>query len=212
MPNNLISPQETNPEYSEDFLQNAKIYGSDLLQRPYPKGYQEEWAESLKHSALEEEIEKLSLLVFRIKTEWFALPTHIIIEIIRDAFIHSLPHMHSDVILGITNVQGELRIAISMQHLLGIPNLKMSDITCYTFSKYSRNIVIGQKNNIFVFPVDEIYGLVHIKLDDIQETPISISKSLKNFFSGIFELPEDKLPVGLLNEKLILNALNENYL
>lgn len=188
------------------------VSDSTLLTRPHPEGYTAEWVESLKHPAFEESIPRQTLLVFRIKNEWLALPGHCIKEVTKAAFIHSLPHTNSGVLLGITNVQGELLVAVSMQNLLNIPDTTEPQLKRYAYSKYIRNIVFGSKKDIFVFPVDEIYGLTYIKSDQIEPVPISILKSSKNYFSGIFTLPDDILSVGLLDEKLIISGLNENYL
>lgn len=193
------------------FDSQNEISSSNLLDRPHPAGYTEEWIQSLKLPFSEEITQIDPLLVFRIKNEWLALPCHSIKEVTHSAFIHTLPHTKSDVLLGITNVQGELLIAISMQNLLGIPNLDSSS-SSFLYSEYPGNIVFGIQKNIFVFPADEIYGLTHVKLDTIKPVPINVSKSLKNFFSGIFILPDDTLSVGLLDDKLIINSLNENYL
>lgn len=185
------------------------LHAANLLSRPHPTGYTQEWMESLKHPIVEEATPRQSLLIFRIKSEWLALPSHCIREITQTSFIHSLPHTKSDVLLGITNVQGNLLITISMQNLLGIPDTEQVSPDHHG---YTRNIVFGNKKEIFVFPVEEIYGLIHLKPGKIESTPISISKSPKNFFSGIFTLPDNALSIGLLDEKLIINSLNENYL
>lgn len=200
------------PQKKENEILQNGIHDSNLLNRPHPKGYTEEWVESLKHFAFEESIPRQSLLVFRIKGEWLALPSYCIKEVTKTTFIHSLPHTNSNVLLGITNVQGELLVTISMQNLLNIPDTPKTLEKDYTYSRYSRNIVFEDKKNVFAFPVDEIFGLTYVKSANIEPVPISIIKSLKNFFSGIFTLPDDVLSVGLLDEKLIINSLNENYL
>lgn len=199
------------PKLDDPILEN-QYNGSNLLNRPHPEGYTEEWIESLKQPSADENIQHLSLLIFRIKTEWLALPSHSIKEVTEAAFIHRLPHTNSSVLLGITNVQGELLVAISMQDLLGIPNnIPQDSSDLQPNGKFMRNIVFGIKRDVFVFPVDEIYGLTNVQSNTIEPVPISVSKSIKNFFSGIFILP-DKLSVGLLDEKLIINSLNQNYL
>lgn len=212
-----MSDHKKNPSPLRSLEQNKDVppnntQDSNLLSRPHPKGYTEEWVESLKHSTLEESIPKQSLLVFRIKSEWLALPSHCIKEVTKTTFIHRLPHTNSTVLLGITNVQGELLVTTSMQNLLGIPDPTQPTPKNYTFNRYSRFIVFGNKKDSFVFPADELFGLTHVKFDAIEPVPISIVKSLKNYFSGIFILPESNISVGLLDDKLIIDSLNENYL
>lgn len=203
---------QENDKKSYELLHQNEIYSSTLLRRPYPEGYNEDHIKSLKQHTAEESIPRKSLLVFRIQNEWLALPSHCIKEVTPPSFVHRLPHTNNPILLGITNVQGELLITISMQNLLGITNTAQKSTETYIYSMYARNIVFGYKNDIFVFPVDEIYGLSYVKLDTIEPIPISILKSLKNFFSGIFTLPDAILSVGLLNEQLIINSLNKNHL
>ncbi len=205
-----LHPHENDELY--ELVHQNEIYSSTLLHRPYPENYNADSIQSLKQPIIEESIPKKSLLVFRIQNEWLALPSHCIKEITQPTFVHTLPHTNNPILLGITNVQGDLLITISMQNLLGITNSTQKTPGTYIYSMYTRNIVFGWKSDIFVFPVDEIYGLSYIKLDSIEPIPISILKSLKNFFTGIFTLPNDVLSVGLLNEQLIINSLHKNYL
>lgn len=195
-----------------EVISQNEMYTSNLLSRPHPEGYDEECIKALKQHLIEESTSKESLLIFRIKNEWLALPSNCIKEITKPTFVHRLPHTNNTVLLGITNVQGELLITISMQNLLGISGEPNESPKPYVYSMYSRNIVFGSKKDVFVFPVDEIYGLGYIQLDNIDPVPIGVVKSLKNFFTGIFTLTDKGLSVGLLDERLIINSLNENHL
>lgn len=203
-----ISQQQSEEPY-DPFFKN-KIYGSNLLNRPQPENYGTEWLESLKTQATEDFPSGRSLLVFRIANEWLALPSHCIKEITQSTYIHKLPHATTSVLLGISNVHGELLVTISMQSFLELPDTSPASIQPQKTCQFARNIIMEVNKNIIVFPVNEIYGLTQIELSSLESPPISIVKSMKNYCIGIF--PLNDLFIGLLNETLIINTLNEKYL
>lgn len=189
-----------------------RLRGSDLLNRPHPAGYTEEWVESLKHAPSDEGVlDRKSTLIFRIKDEWLAFETSSVLEVTEISLIHKLPHRTTDVLLGVTNVQGELRITMSMSNFLGLTNpTETKELKTLSHRIYPRAIMFGRNKDIFVFPVDEVYGITQIKPDTIAPVPLSVSKSLKNFASGIFMFND--MHIGILDEKLIINSLNEHHL
>lgn len=206
----LIPSSQSTTDADYDPFSKNKVYGSNLLNRPQPEGYSEEWLESLKTKLTDDLVSGKLLLIFRIANEWLALPSYCIKEVTETAFIHRLPHTSTKVLLGIANVQGELLIAISMQAFLSIPEAIKNFDDQPVSRHYIRNIVFGVNNDIFVFTVDEIYGLTQVQSNTFESPPISISKSLKNYFSGVFSL--NNTPVGLLDEMLIISKLNEKHL
>src|SRR5258708_6446608 len=49
-----------------------------------------------------------SVVIFRLADEWLALPTAAVAEVVNQKPIHTLPHRTGGLVLGITNVRGEL--------------------------------------------------------------------------------------------------------
>jgi hypothetical protein len=91
---------------------------SALLRRELPVGYRADWA---GHFARRQEVEDPgteSAMIFRVGTEWLALPALVFEEVAELGAIHSLPHRRSGLVLGLTNVRGELLICFSLTKLL----------------------------------------------------------------------------------------------
>lgn len=191
------------------YIPSFKLKGSNLLNRPHPKGYAEEWIESLKKVPPEETFQIKSILVFRLNNEWLALPTASVKDVTETCPIHSLPHRSNDILLGITNVQGELSIAISMKALLGVSGTSTSKASL-SHRIYPRSIVFGYDKDDFVFAVDEVYGIHLLHPEDLEAVPANVGKSLANYATGIFSFNEKR--VGLLDENLLIESTKENYL
>jgi hypothetical protein len=92
---------------------------SALLRRELPVAYRADWA---GHFARRQEVEDPgteSAMIFRVGTEWLALPASVFQEVAELGAIHSLPHRRSSLVLGLTNVRGESLICFSLANLIG---------------------------------------------------------------------------------------------
>lgn len=201
MADDTHTPEE---EFDDPFYKN-KIYGSNLLNRPQPEGYNHEWLESLKTKPTEDFPSGRSVVIFRIANEWLALPSFSIKEITHSTYIHKLPHSNSPLLLGISNVHGELLITISMQAFLDLPSPAKSPNNQH--GQFSRYIVLEKGKDTIVFPVNEIHGITFIESSSLEPPPLSTSKAGKNYFVGIFPLNNNL--IGLLDESLIMEAINQ---
>jgi len=186
----------------------AKPSAQSLFRRKPPKGYVNEWIERIKIPLQEDDTEGKSALVFRIGNEWLAITSAAIKEVTEVRPIHKIPHTNSKILLGVTNIHGDLNLMISMQALFDFDSESKTEHL--QKNAYPRHIVFGYGHDLFVFKADEVYGMVHFHQEDIEDIPISISKSLANYSSGIF-LFKDKR-IGILNEKSIMSSIKENYL
>ena len=78
-------------------------------------------ADSTGHFAQAKRLEEQdthSVVVFRLASEWFALPTLVLDEVSEQRMIHSLPHRRNAAVLGLVNVRGELLICASLVKML----------------------------------------------------------------------------------------------
>ena len=97
-----------------------------LLDRAAPPGYLADWAAHLARAESQAEADPavahngVSSVVFRVETEWLALPTSVLQEVTELRAIHTLPHRRGGSVFGIINVRGELLICVSLAKLLGL--------------------------------------------------------------------------------------------
>lgn len=144
-----------------------------------------------------------SLVIFRIGSEWLALPTKIFQEITERSPIHSLPHSRKNLILGLVRVRGELLIAVSLASLLGIESKSQKDLEGQTV----RFIVLNSGGQRFVFPADEVFG-VHRHSSELLPVPSTVANAAATYTRGL--LHWRKNVVGYLDEQLLFHSLNRS--
>ena len=211
------------PQLKTDIhCRNCAVYvsaGRELLQRPAPAGYVEEWTQLLAKDLLTadsgaimvrpmtEAGEVLSLMLFRIGNEWLALPVSVIKEATQVCPIHRLPHRTNHIFLGIVNIRGEILMCISLSDLLGLSSQErnLSFIVPMELSRYQRMMVLEIQDNRWVFPVDEISGVHRFSTKDLQETPAVVSKTPDTYTKKIITWQNKQ--VNYLDELLFYELL-----
>jgi chemotaxis signal transduction protein len=138
-----------------------------------------------------------SAVIFRVGTEWFALPTLLLDEIVSLRAIHSLPHRRNPALLGVANVRGELVICISIARLLIGESAPMSQ---------GRLVVVRSANGRLAFPVDEVQHAHRYSPDELKPVPATIARSGSAFTKGLLSWRERI--VGCLDERPVLDALS----
>jgi chemotaxis-related protein WspD len=187
---------------------NCPVYskaGVRLLDRPLPPEYRRAWTE---HFAQEKKLgspAKRSALLFRINSAWCALPTPAFQEVAERRPVHSLPHRQQGVVLGLVNVRGELLICVSLGHLLG---LAKSPLRESRRTAYDRLLVAHWDGQRFVFPADEVCGILRFQTPELQEPPAILAKSRMSHLQGILRW-QDRA-VSLLNAELLFSTLNRS--
>ena len=194
---------------------NCSVYrgaGRTLLQRNSPEGYVEEWTDILaqdwqeaaakaeeegstlvKKETVNDEI--VALVIFRVSQEWLALPAWVVKEITHIHPVHTLPHRSNHVFAGIVNIRGEILMCILLRNLLALPlgdldekDKNLKDLSSIVPVIYERMIVIEIQSNRWVFPVDEILGVYRFSSQQLQDTPVVISKTTDTYTKRIISL------------------------
>ena len=187
---------------------NCPVYsaaGVQLLNRPLPADYRQEWTEHFSRQKKRAPQAHLSAVLFRLNTEWLALPTHVFQEVAEQRRIHSLPHRRQAIVLGLTNIRGELLICVSLGHLLGLERLPSRDALRVS---HHRLLVANWDGRRLVFPVDEISGTHRFNLEDLSEPPATVAKSGHSFTKGLFHWQSHA--VGFLDAGPLFSALDRS--
>lgn len=219
---------------------NCPVYsaaGLQLLDRPLTPEYRREWTE---HFAREKKIgtpAKSSVVIFRVATEWLALPTSAFQEIapacetggpvarghaagvISQAerrVMHTLPHRRGKLVLGLVNVRGELTVCASLARLLGltenqkVESRKQKSISAFPISafSFSRLLVTHWTGGRLAFPVDEVHGIHRFQKDDLRDPPATVSRSSLTYTQGVITWRDRT--VGVLNAEALFASLNRN--
>ncbi len=163
---------------------------------------------------------KTSVVIFRIASEWLALPTHAFQEVTERRAMHSLPHRRRDLVLGLVNVRGELLVCVSLGRWLGLAGLGTSDewrvrraagalpVTRHPSHGPDRLLVANWGGNRIAFPVGEVHGINRVHWEKLHEPPATIAKSMNSYSRGVFAWRDHT--VGFLDADALFAALNRS--
>ncbi len=187
---------------------NCPVYssaGTRLLDRDLPANYRREWTELFSRRKTIAALGKVSVVIFRIDTEWLALPIPVFQEVVERRTIHCLPHRRQGIVLGLTNIRGELLICVSVGRLLGLEREIKKE---KPRTIYDRLMVVQWNSSRLVFPVDEVHGIHRYHPDELKEIPATLAKNAVNYSRGILSWLSKS--VGCLDEELLFYTLNRS--
>jgi chemotaxis-related protein WspD len=185
---------------------NCDVYargGRDLFNRELPVGYQADWTQIIATTDrhLETSEKPLSLTLFRLHDEWFALTSAVFEAISPIVPIRRIPQRSNDRLLGLVNINGELQLCLSLSSLLGVtPN----DTPIPERLIYPRMAMIqASPQERWVFPIDELQGIERIAPASLQTTPSNFKHHITQ---AIFDWQGRS--VSYLNEVALLAAMS----
>jgi len=186
---------------------NCPVYSRaaiDLLEAELPAGYCAEKTAHFAQAAISSEKMTESAVIFRLGVEWFGLPTTVFEEAATQRLVRSLPHRRNRVVLGITNVRGDLLVCVSLALMLGL------NLTSQPKSTHSapRLLVISREGQRFAFPVDEVHGVHHYTARGLQALPTTLAKTITSYTKAV--LPWCERAVGLLDESVLFETLKRS--
>jgi chemotaxis-related protein WspD len=180
---------------------------SVLLDRDLPAAYLDEWTNYFSRGSRVEEPDSESIVVFRIGDEWLGLPTAVFSEFVELRAIHSLPHRRNGVLLGLTNVRGELLICVSLEKVLGIVK-EAKTKKQQQRAAYQRLVVIHDQDSRIVFPVDEVHGIHKFHPGEFTEVPATVAKATATYARAM--LPWEGRAIGCLDDQLLFYTLHRS--
>lgn len=190
--------------------QVAEDFSTRLLERPPQKEYRVMWSDLLKKdkSLVTSEAEA-SLVLFGLGHEWVGINTMCLYEITECRKIHTVPNTRSQILRGVVNLKGQIRLCINLHKLLGIDVASAeSEETLAGQSshlQYPRMLAINRFNEIWVFAVESVWGVINYNQNDLIPVPVNVTKSSANYFKGI--LSWEKKNVSVLDEELVFESL-----
>jgi chemotaxis-related protein WspD len=170
----------------------------DVLEKCPPVGYISQWAENIAMTTGEMNKDTFGVMVFRIGNEWYSLPANSLQVVTEKKTIHSVPHNGYEVISGIANIDGEVRLCFSLSRILGL------DVNNNLKKTTRKLIVVSGENDEYVFPVEDVKGITRYSPADLNPIPVTIEKSRAQLLSGVFNL--DNVQVAVID----IQRLDEN--
>ena len=188
---------------------NCPVYsesGRKILNREIEEDYIKEWSEIISRPRENVETELISVLIFRIGDEWFALPNQIVKEITHCSNHHSLPHRKNEVLRGLVNIRGELLLCVSLGYLFELN--KSEKETNNQPHIHERYIVIEEGDDSFVFPVSEVKNILRYNPKDLKSAPSTMQGISRQHIIGLIDYKGSN--IGILDSDSILDSLRKN--
>ena len=187
---------------------NCPVYasaGAQLLERNLSPDYRREWAAYFSRPKFALTPGAISVVLFRIGSEWLALPTPAFHEVAERRRIHSIPHRRKGTLLGLVNVRGELLVCVSLARVLAVEHDTASGNDRMV---YGRWLVTSWDSKRLVFPADEVHGVHRFEPDQLRDPPATLTKSGTSYTKGV--LTWHGRMVLCLDAELLFPALSES--
>jgi len=156
-------------------------------------------AESLAHETETEETSgRLSLLLFRIGEEWYAVPVGDVREIFQEYTLTRIPCV-PDFILGVVNVRGEILSVTDSARIMGIGSIEMRE------NGLPPAIVVSDNNVTTALVVDEIGDIADVPSDALEPAISIIDRAQAEFIAGSVYI--DGSLVGLISSERVLEPI-----
>jgi len=144
-------------------------------------------------------------MVFRIASEWLALPGACCLEVVSQRPIRRLPHRSNRALAGLISVRGELLLCLSLEEPLGLA--RAADTPGPTSSSAPRLLVVGTSRCKLAFSADEVLGLQRYSPEMLGSLPATNAHAVPRLTRGILTLNQRK--IGLLDEERLFSALEK---
>jgi chemotaxis-related protein WspD len=199
----------------------------ELLAQHVPADYSAQWTEHVSRPAKQTDRDTASAVIFRIGTEWLALPAAAIQEISNLRPIHRVPHRTSGVVLGVVNVRGELLTCVSLARVFGLEGETAWAHSGGSASSGSsalsagpapsggpgpsallgrkRLLVIRRKDLRAACPVDYVEGVHRYAPAALSAVPATVAKAGTRYSRALLAWRDQA--VGVLDEELLFPAL-----
>jgi chemotaxis-related protein WspD len=189
---------------------NCPVYAAgaaELLDYDAPDNYLAEWTSHFLQPKREEDAGTRSVVIFRIASEWLALPTSVVMEVANLLPIHSLPHRQSGAVLGLASVRGELLVCVSLGQVVGVDQPRDAGGGLRALV-HKRLLVIRRDDIRAVCPVDEVHGIHRFHPRELQEVPTTVTKAPITYSTGLLSWRERS--VGILDDQLLFYSLKRS--
>ncbi|MGJ3703222.1 chemotaxis protein CheW [Variovorax sp. AFSI2.2] len=178
-----------------------------LLDREAPPDYLAECTRHMAQAPKAGQADVGSAIVFRIGTEWLALPTQVLLEVAALPPIHSLPGRRGGIVQGVANVRGELLVCVLLGSMLGLARVAEAGHGRQR-EVLRRLVVIGLDGQRLGFAVDEMHGIARFDPGTLKEVPATVARATAPYSKAI--LAWHGHSVGLLDEQLLFYTLHRS--
>jgi chemotaxis-related protein WspD len=146
-----------------------------------------------------------SAIVFRVGSEWLALPATLFDRVADVRAVHSLPHRRKGVPAGLVTVGGDLVVHLSLAALLGVATDGPVP-TAPAAGAVPRLIVLSDARGRLATTADEVWGVCHYHVAQLRPVPSTLSRALVSFATAMLDV-EGRM-TGVLDGPRVMDALS----
>ena len=166
-----------------------------FFDRPHPPGYLDAWRAILEEPEEAIEADSASLLVFRLATEWLALPATILVEVTPVRMIHAVPHRAGTPLAGLVNIRGELQLCLSLHALLGLPGgprlPPLAGVGPDAVADAVPRLLVVERSparpaDRWVIGVDEVAGVQRVPRSTLRPVPATVGQAATRCSAALF--------------------------
>lgn len=148
-----------------------------------------------------------SCFVFRLGSEWLALPMALLDEVVSARPTHSLPHRRGAVKIGVLSVRGDILVHVSLAGLLGIPDDGTTPAAANGHGRSApRVVVLADGRGRLAISVDEVMGIHRYDPIVLRPVPATLGQSMISYASALLAMG-DRI-VGVLDGGRVLASLS----
>ena len=186
-----------------------------FFDRPHPPGYLDAWRAVLEEPETPLVADSRSLLVFRLATEWLALPAASLVEVTPVRRIHTVPHRAGSSLAGLVNIRGELQLCLSLHALLGLPGGPRPPAPVGGAESEAdavpRLLVLersaGRAAERWVIGVDEVAGVQRVPAAALRPVPATVGQAASRCSAALFAWRDHD--VAVLDEERLFAAFHQ---
>ncbi len=169
--------------------------GRELLERAPPPGYREEWTALLSRDKPARRLD-VSVVVFRVGGEWFALDTRLFVEVASWRRPHRIAH-RGGALAGLVNIRGQLHLCLHLNHVLQL------EAPPATPPPTARILVIALDDVMWAVIADEVQGVQAFARDTVRTPPRTTGDG--GHLRGVTSW--NGFDVGVLDSEALFSAL-----
>lgn len=175
--------------------------GRRLLDRQPDPAYIEEWQRRLAEPPAKALAGQISLVVFSMNGQWFALEVSVFRENGYSLPVRRVPGKSNAVFRGLVNLRGELLLAYSLRSLIN-PELAADDTTSDDGLRF---MLCEHESRRYLFDVDVTLGVVRVPEGELSMPPANVGLAMDSYTARLVRM--DHAEVALLDSSRVFAAL-----
>jgi chemotaxis-related protein WspD len=193
---------EATPDRGAEATPDRDAEARAFFDRSPPEDYLEEWASRLAQPPERPDDDLSSFVVFRLESEWLALPAGVFVEVTDPQPIHSVPHRTNGILLGMINIRGQLRLAVSLHGLFEVEPAAGADKT-----PSPRLLILRDGGDQWAFQVEEVAGIQRLAQAELRAVPSTFLRA-NTHTRAVFD--RDGRTVGILDPDALFTSLRSH--